>query len=102
MSITVLLADDHAVVRDGLQSMLEAQGDIEVIGHAGTGYEAVSQITELFPDVAVVDIAMPEMNGIDAGRGARLRAEGIGWRRGDRRCSRCTCRPPLPEREDSG
>jgi DNA-binding NarL/FixJ family response regulator len=68
MSITVFLADDHAVVRDGLQSMLEAQGDIEVIGHAGNGYEAVDKITELCPDVAVVDIAMPEMNGIDVTR----------------------------------
>ncbi len=68
MSIKVFLADDHAVVRDGLQSMMEAQGDIEVIGHAGNGYEAVGQITELCPDVAVVDIAMPEMNGIDVTR----------------------------------
>lgn len=68
MSITVILADDHAVVRDGLQSMMEAQGDIEVIGHAGNGYEAVDKITELCPDVAVVDIAMPEMNGIDVTR----------------------------------
>lgn len=65
MSIKVFLADDHAMVRDGLQSMMEAQGDIEVIGHAGNGYEAVGKITELCPDVAVVDIAMPEMNGID-------------------------------------
>ena len=68
MSITVLLADDHAAVRDGLQSMLEAQGDIEVIGHASNGHEALGQITELCPDVAVVDIAMPEMNGIDVTR----------------------------------
>ena len=68
MSITVLLADDHAMVRDGLQSMLEAQGDIEVIGHASNGHEALGQITELCPDVAVVDIAMPEMNGIDVTR----------------------------------
>ncbi len=68
MSITVFLADDHAVVRDGLQSMLEAQGDIEVIGQAGTGHEAVGQITELCPDIAIVDIAMPELNGIDVTR----------------------------------
>ena len=68
MSITVLLADDHAAVRDGLQSMLEAQGDIEVIGHAGNGREAVGQIKELSPDVAIVDIAMPELNGIDVTR----------------------------------
>jgi RNA polymerase sigma factor (sigma-70 family) len=68
MSITIVLADDHAVVRDGLQSMLEAQGDIEVIGHASTGYEAVAQITELCPDIAIVDIAMPDLNGIDVAR----------------------------------
>ena len=68
MSITVLIADDHAVVRDGLQSMLEAQGDIEVIGHAASGYEAVGQITQLCPDIAVVDIAMPDLNGIDVTR----------------------------------
>ncbi len=68
MSITIVLADDHAVVRDGLQSMLEAQGDIEVIGHASTGYEAVAQITQLCPDIAIMDIAMPELNGIDVTR----------------------------------
>lgn len=68
MSITVLLADDHAVVRDGLRSMLEAQGDIEVIGDAGDGHEAVGQAAQLSPDVAIVDIAMPGLNGIDVTR----------------------------------
>lgn len=65
MSITIFIADDHAVVRDGLQTMLEAQGDLKVIGHAANGHEAVSQITQLCPDIAIVDLAMPELNGID-------------------------------------
>lgn len=68
MSITVFLADDHAVVRDGLRFLLEAQQDIQVIGDAANGREAVRQITELCPDVVVMDIAMPELNGIEAAR----------------------------------
>ncbi|MCK5654560.1 MAG: response regulator transcription factor [Dehalococcoidia bacterium] len=68
MSITVLLADDHAVVRDGLRSMLEAHGDIEVIGDAANGHDAVGQAAQLCPDVAIVDIAMPGLNGIDVTR----------------------------------
>jgi RNA polymerase sigma factor (sigma-70 family) len=66
MSITVFLADDHTVVRDGLQYLLEAQPDIEVVGDAGDGREAVRQVAELKPNVAIVDITMPELNGIDA------------------------------------
>jgi DNA-binding NarL/FixJ family response regulator len=68
MSITVLIADDHAVVRDGLRSMMEANGDIKVIGDASDGREAVDKVAQLCPDVAIVDIAMPELNGIDATR----------------------------------
>jgi DNA-binding NarL/FixJ family response regulator len=64
--ITVLLADDHAVVRDGLRSLLEAQPDISVIGGAANGHEAVRRATQLCPDVVVMDIAMPELNGIEA------------------------------------
>ena len=66
MSITVLIADDHAVVRDGLRSLLEAQPDIEVVGDAANGREAVELVAKLRPDVAIVDITMPELNGIDA------------------------------------
>ena len=66
MSITVFLADDHAVVRDGLRYLLEAQPDIKVIGDAGDGREAVRLVAELEPDVALVDITMPELNGVDA------------------------------------
>lgn len=66
MTITVFLADDHAIVRNGLCSFLSAQSDIEVVGEAGNGRDAVHRVEELCPDVAVVDIAMPELNGIDA------------------------------------
>lgn len=65
MSISVFLVDDHAVMRDGLRMLLEAQPDIEVIGEAGDGLEAVDQIVPLCPDVVVVDIAMPGLNGIE-------------------------------------
>jgi len=64
--ITVFLADDHAVVRDGLRFLLEAQPDIRVIGDAANGREAVCRVTRLCPDVVVMDIAMPELNGIEA------------------------------------
>lgn len=64
--IRVLLADDHAVVRDGLRALLEAQPGIEVVGDAANGHEALRQARQLHPDVVVMDIAMPEMNGIEA------------------------------------
>jgi RNA polymerase sigma factor (sigma-70 family) len=68
VSITVFLADDHAVVRDGLRVLLEAQPDIRVIGDAANGRETVRQVAQLNPDVAIVDIAMPDLNGIEATR----------------------------------
>lgn len=71
MSITVFLADDHAVVRDGLRYLLEAQPDIEVVGDAADGREAVHQVGGLCPDVVIVDIAMPQLNGIEAARQMR-------------------------------
>jgi DNA-binding NarL/FixJ family response regulator len=64
--VTVLLADDHAVVRDGLRALLEAQADLRVVGDASNGRDAVRQAEALQPDVVVIDIAMPELNGIDA------------------------------------
>jgi DNA-binding NarL/FixJ family response regulator len=66
MTIKVLLADDHAVVRDGLRSLLEAQGDIRVVGDAANGREAVRQVRQLEPEVVLMDISMPELNGIEA------------------------------------
>jgi DNA-binding NarL/FixJ family response regulator len=66
MSIKVFIADDHAVFRDGLRSLLEAQEDIAVIGEAGNGRDAVREVKRLNPDVVVMDIAMAELNGIEA------------------------------------
>ncbi len=66
MRIKVLLVDDHATVREGLRYLLDAQADIKVIGLAADGREAVDQVARLCPDVVVMDIAMPELNGIEA------------------------------------
>ena len=64
--ITVLLAEDHAVVREGLRIMIEADEDIKVVGEAKTGREAVLMSKQVRPDVVVMDIAMPLLNGIQA------------------------------------
>jgi DNA-binding NarL/FixJ family response regulator len=64
--IRIVLADDHAVVRDGLRVLLQAQPDIEVVGDAANGREAMRLTQQLHPDVVVMDIAMPELNGIEA------------------------------------
>jgi len=66
MTISVFLADDHRVLRDGLCILLESQDDIRVIGEAENGNKAIEGITSLKPDVAVMDITMPELNGIEA------------------------------------
>jgi DNA-binding NarL/FixJ family response regulator len=68
MSITVFLADDHAVVRDGLHALLDVEADITVVGTAANGRDAVRQVSTLCPDVAVVDIVMPNLGGIEATR----------------------------------
>jgi DNA-binding NarL/FixJ family response regulator len=67
MTIRVLLVDDHAMMRDGLKALLEAAG-ISVVGEAGDGRAALQRAIELKPDVAVMDISMPDMNGIEAAR----------------------------------
>jgi len=66
MTITVLIADDHAVVRDGLRLLLENQSDIRVIGEVSDGREAVDAAIRLKPDVVLMDLAMPVLNGTDA------------------------------------
>jgi DNA-binding NarL/FixJ family response regulator len=66
MTISVFLADDHRVLRDGLRILLESQEDICVVGDAENGNTAIEGITNLKPDVAVMDITMPELNGIEA------------------------------------
>jgi DNA-binding NarL/FixJ family response regulator len=77
MSIRVLLADDHAVVRDGLRALLEAQDDIEIVGTAGDGRSAVLLASEVKPDIAVMDISMPQLNGIDATHEMKLLAPDV-------------------------
>jgi DNA-binding NarL/FixJ family response regulator len=71
MSIKVLLADDHQIVRDGLRALLIGQDDIEVVGEAREGRSAVKLAQELNPDVVVMDISMPDLNGVDATRQIR-------------------------------
>ena len=66
--IRVLLVDDHAVVRDGLQALLRETSDIEVVGQAADGLEAIRKAEEFKPDVVVMDIAMPHLNGAEATR----------------------------------
>jgi len=64
--ITVLIADDHLVVRQGLRTFLELHDDIEVVGEASNGAEAVEQVRQLQPDVVLMDLVMPEMDGVAA------------------------------------
>ncbi|HWF20494.1 MAG TPA: response regulator transcription factor [Verrucomicrobiae bacterium] len=66
--ITVLLADDHTVVRQGLRALLVVEEDIEIVGEAETGRQAVVMAKKLMPDVVVMDIAMPLLNGLEATR----------------------------------
>lgn len=68
MTIRVLLADDHAMMRDGLKALLSASPDISVVAEVSNGRDAVHRTEELRPDVVVMDIAMPELNGIEAAR----------------------------------
>jgi len=66
--IAVLLAEDHTIVREGLRTLLEAEGDIKVVGEAETGRQAVELAKKLRPAVVVMDIAMPLLNGLEATR----------------------------------
>ena len=66
MTISVFLADDHRILRDGLRVLLESQDDIKVVGEAENGNLAIDGITSIKPNVVVLDITMPELNGIDA------------------------------------
>lgn len=66
--IRVLIVDDHAILRDGIRSLLERQEDIRVVGEAANGREALALTGDLRPDVVLMDVAMPEMNGLEATR----------------------------------
>jgi DNA-binding NarL/FixJ family response regulator len=66
--IRILLADDHAMVRQGLRLLIERETDIELIHEAEDGYQAVERVRELLPDIVIMDISMPNLNGIEATR----------------------------------
>jgi DNA-binding NarL/FixJ family response regulator len=66
--IRVLVCDDHAILRDGIRTLLERQEDIRVVGEASNGREALARVAELRPDIVLMDVAMPEMDGIQATR----------------------------------
>jgi len=68
MSTKILLADDHGIIREGLRSLLEKESELEVIGEAQDGRKAVALVQELSPDIVIIDISMPNLNGIDATR----------------------------------
>jgi NarL family two-component system response regulator LiaR len=75
-AIRVLVADDHAVVRDGLRAFLDLQAGIEVAGEAADGQEAVEQAERLRPDVVLMDLVMPRLDGVEAMRELRARVPG--------------------------
>jgi len=68
MTIRVLLADDHTMVRQGLKALLDAEPDIQVVGEASDGWETIQQAETLRPDVILMDITMPRLNGLEATR----------------------------------
>ncbi|MEJ2052719.1 MAG: response regulator transcription factor [Calditrichaceae bacterium] len=68
MAIKIILADDHALIRDGLQTMIDREVDFQIVGQASNGREIVDMVKKLNPDIIIMDISMPELNGIEATR----------------------------------
>ncbi len=64
--ITILLADDHTIVREGLRALLALETDMQVVGEAANGHQAVAFANKLAPDIVVMDLSMPLLNGLDA------------------------------------
>ena len=76
-TIRLVIADDHPVVRDGLRAMLDTQPDIDVVGEASTGAEALSMARSLRPDLVLMDLQMPELDGASATRRIRAKHEDV-------------------------
>ena len=77
MTISVLIVDDHAVLRSGLRQLLDQQPDIEVVGEASDGAEAIARAAELEPDVILMDLAMPRVDGVEATRSITASHPGV-------------------------
>ena len=77
MAVRILLVDDHPIVRQGLRTLLEGRPGWEVVGEASDGVEAVEKVTSLNPDVVVLDVTMPRMNGLEACRVIRQKTSAL-------------------------
>ncbi len=77
MGIRIVLADDHAILRDGLSQAFQQEEDMEIVGQVGDGHAAVEKAKELLPDIVVMDINMPILNGIEATREIQRQAPGV-------------------------
>lgn len=74
MTIKIVIADDHKIVREGLRSLLDTLSDVKVVGEARNGREAIRLARDLSPDILILDVAMPELNGVEATRKVRAQA----------------------------
>ena len=77
MKVRILLADDHKIIRDGLRSLLQKEADFEVVAEAEDGQTAVRTAQELLPDVVIMDIGMPDLNGIEATRQIQAKGDDV-------------------------
>jgi len=77
MQVTILLADDHEIIRNGLRSLIEKERGLEVIGEAENGRIAIHLARELKPDMVIMDIGMPDLNGIEATRQITTEVPGV-------------------------